>query len=443
MNSNKIIVLLFLMFFVWVNQAHAVFSWEGNLVAHYKMNDNSDATSVVIDSMGYSNGTFSDASGNPNTNAHSTTGKLNGALIFDGADDYVDTNSFFNDIFNGDFSIALWVRPDDGDPGATLVAFWGAWNDEAQYRPQIEIHLRDGGIIYFEGRTSKESADGGFDVYSSSVFSDGPQDWHFIVCTGTQDTATTATFNMYFDNVLVGTQTLTQVLSEFEIDANMYIGAVREYDPNEGWIADELFPGGIDNLMVFNKALLQDEITFLYNSGNGIEDIYAITGQITLIGGSADVTDVFLTLSGDTSDITNPDADGNYSLTGVQGGNYTITPALAGYTFFPLSYSYTSLDSNQTKQNFIGRCISSSSGGRSNCFIATVAYGTPMAEEVKILSEFRDEYLLANPIGERFVATYYEVSPNIASFIREHPILKKIVRITLNPLIWMSEKSIE
>jgi hypothetical protein len=76
--------------------------------------------------------------------------------------------------------------------------------------------------------------------------------------------------------------------------------------------------------------------------------------------------------------------------------------------------------------------------GSSNCFIATAAYGTPMAEEVKVLREFRDIYLLSNPIGKSFVDTYYKISPRIASFIKEHPILKSIVKNTLTPLIWMS-----
>jgi hypothetical protein len=72
------------------------------------------------------------------------------------------------------------------------------------------------------------------------------------------------------------------------------------------------------------------------------------------------------------------------------------------------------------------------------CFIATAAYGTPMAEEIQILREFRDEYLLANPVGEALVELYYTVSPPIAEFITEHPGLKPIVRAGLTPAVAMS-----
>jgi outer membrane protein assembly factor BamB len=72
------------------------------------------------------------------------------------------------------------------------------------------------------------------------------------------------------------------------------------------------------------------------------------------------------------------------------------------------------------------------------CFIATAAYGTPMAEEIEILREFREEYLLANPVGQAFVALYYEVSPPMAEFINEHPGLKLVVRAGLLPAVAVS-----
>jgi hypothetical protein len=71
------------------------------------------------------------------------------------------------------------------------------------------------------------------------------------------------------------------------------------------------------------------------------------------------------------------------------------------------------------------------------CFIATAAYGTPMADEIQILRKFRDEYLLTNPVGQGLVEVYYRISPPIADFITEHPSLKPIVRAELMPVVTM------
>ena len=50
------------------------------------------------------------------------------------------------------------------------------------------------------------------------------------------------------------------------------------------------------------------------------------------------------------------------------------------------------------------------------------------AEEIDILRQFRDEFLLHNPPGRAFVAIYYEVSPPIAEFISEHEVVRMVVR---------------
>lgn len=72
------------------------------------------------------------------------------------------------------------------------------------------------------------------------------------------------------------------------------------------------------------------------------------------------------------------------------------------------------------------------------CFIATAAYGTPMAEEIGILRQFRDEYLLTNTAGQAMVDLYYTVSPPVAEFITAHPSLKPIVRAGLVPAVAVS-----
>jgi uncharacterized repeat protein (TIGR01451 family) len=80
----------------------------------------------------------------------------------------------------------------------------------------------------------------------------------------------------------------------------------------------------------------------------------------------------------------------------------------------------------------------SGGGGGGGCFIATAAYGTPMAEEVRYLRAFRDEYLQSNSAGRWFVLQYYKYSPSIADYLREHEDLRVLVRIALAPLVGLS-----
>ena len=74
------------------------------------------------------------------------------------------------------------------------------------------------------------------------------------------------------------------------------------------------------------------------------------------------------------------------------------------------------------------------------CFIATAAFGTPMAAEVMELRVFRDNYLLQRGWGQRFVKFYYAHSPPIADFIRQHDWLRAAVRGVLRPLIWAAHQ---
>ena len=73
-----------------------------------------------------------------------------------------------------------------------------------------------------------------------------------------------------------------------------------------------------------------------------------------------------------------------------------------------------------------------------SCFIATAAYGSPMDPHVEILRKFRDNCLLANKIGQKFVRIYYKYSPAVADYIAKNEILRSMTRIGLLPIIGLS-----
>jgi hypothetical protein len=74
------------------------------------------------------------------------------------------------------------------------------------------------------------------------------------------------------------------------------------------------------------------------------------------------------------------------------------------------------------------------------CFIATAAYGTPTAEQINVLRDFRDVVLLESTVGSRFVTLYYQLSPPVADFIARSDVSRTLVReLLLDPIVWIVE----
>lgn len=77
------------------------------------------------------------------------------------------------------------------------------------------------------------------------------------------------------------------------------------------------------------------------------------------------------------------------------------------------------------------------------CFIATAAWGSPMEPQVMLLRQFRNQFLLTNPLGTWFVHTYYRLSPPLAHWIARHETARTVARTMLWPLVWMADAMID
>lgn len=79
------------------------------------------------------------------------------------------------------------------------------------------------------------------------------------------------------------------------------------------------------------------------------------------------------------------------------------------------------------------------SSGKSGCFIATAAFGSPFEPHVMTLRHFRDTRLLTNGPGRAFVSFYYSVSPPIAAVISRSPALRTATCMLLMPVVFTVE----
>lgn len=126
-------------------------------------------------------------------------------------------------------------------------------------------------------------------------------------------------------------------------------------------------PGGIrnpDSLPVFVRFHTSSDVGTNAGAGSGwyIDNLVvnnftpvanvSISGTITKDG--SPLSGVSVGLSGSSSATTTTNASGQYTFANLtQGGNYLVTPSLAGNTFEPNNRSYSNVQSNVTNADFV------------------------------------------------------------------------------------------
>ncbi len=220
-----------------------------NCISHWKMNDNA-ANKTVVDSS--SNG--NDGEAQQNTEDLHTDGKINGALTFNGTSDFIDTGLKASEIHDSNkFSICLWVKI------KTIAA-----ND-------IFYCSDEGGADRFYLITRGTDFGIGLSDWMEN-FTDinfVADTWYFLVVVldGT-------TGYVYKDGGLVASQPGITVTLPTVNTIKLGAGSTgTSYNLH----------CEMDAVMIFNKALTEEEIAFLWNEGNGRE--YLGTAR-SLVGGS-------------------------------------------------------------------------------------------------------------------------------------------------------------
>jgi hypothetical protein len=79
-------------------------------------------------------------------------------------------------------------------------------------------------------------------------------------------------------------------------------------------------------------------------------------------------------------------------------------------------------------------------GGGGGCFIATAAYGTPLAQEIVYLRYFRDDYLQKTYLGKKIIFFYNFTGPCAAAVIKINPPLRTLTRFFLKPLVYFCKR---
>lgn len=185
--------------------------------------------------------TASDASGNGNTGSlvgdpSWVDGQLNGALNFDGVNDYINiTDNSVLDL-SGNMTVSAWVKAANTTNKQHIVSRWGN-----PYNYQLFTNGDCTGGTAF-----------GFSMYNGATRYDAcanttvNTNWHFV--TGTFDGSNV---RIYVDSVLKQT-TPTTGSPQYSGTVNLHIGA----DSTPG----NFFNGIIDDVRIYNIALNQQQI---------------------------------------------------------------------------------------------------------------------------------------------------------------------------------------
>ncbi len=241
---------------IWVSESAALLNigsdgWL-NLVSsclgHWTMNDNAGSP-LVVDSSDNGN----DGTAQQNTSVLHTAGKIDGALTFNGTSDYVNVGV----ALTGAYTKVAWVK--------RTTATGNFYNNIISSNTQSHFFW----IPYHQGY--KLTAGHNYNYYAVQDSVAIPADGNYYFVAVTYDPAVgSGTMVLYKNGVPV--DSATSVEAQNPSTTTTYIGR---------FLTSYYFAGSIDNAMIFDRALTADEISALYNAGNGRETLSDGSHQVS------------------------------------------------------------------------------------------------------------------------------------------------------------------
>ena len=211
------------------------------LVAYYKLDG--DAT---------------DVSGNGNDGtihgATVTTGKINQCYNFDGSNDYIDTGITDVIVYENDWSFAAWVYTED------ISGYYGFANKNYQDDPTIRFQAKDNGDGTIHIDIFLGTYNGGNGPFIHLTY-DTIKDWHYIVTTFDSSTHIA---RLYVDGNFI---TSGEVKANITNSRPLQLGITKQSNYS---YSGYYFDGKIDEVGIWNRALTEEEVTQLYNNGDGL-----------------------------------------------------------------------------------------------------------------------------------------------------------------------------
>ncbi|HEB26660.1 MAG TPA: LamG domain-containing protein [Porticoccus sp.] len=234
-------------------------------IVHYKMNDNA-ATSTVVDAQVGHDGAARTDAGEINTDTINATGKINGALRFNGSSQYVKVSDHADFNITTTLSVCIWAQNDNAAI-ATAEDFCSKYNqfgDDREWFLFIDTNEKVNGIISVDGTFTNVSH-----VVSDAAVTDTTV-WHFYAFTFDASGGAVSPI-LYLDGSVVASTEIGTARASINNGTSPIV--IASHYTNAGTpTTSGHWDGLIDNVMIFDRALTPSEITELWNNGNGTEE---------------------------------------------------------------------------------------------------------------------------------------------------------------------------